>query len=205
MRSILRICAALRRKSDGSTAIETAFILPIFFALVFSCFEIGFLFFRQAVVEDAVYSAARTIRVGQAVSADYEAEDPEEGECETGGECFFDEICESVSMLGDCEERLSVEVRQFDSFEDLVANGNTAMTCPNTPGYDSDAQAYEPGDRDDVIRVRICYLVNVLNPALGISLERNDDGTRSIVSTFIHRNEPFLGEDDLNPNDALED
>lgn len=191
------------RNEGGSTAIETALIAPIFFALVFSTFEVGHFFFKQSVIEQAAHSAARQVRVGRAVAADYLNEAPAEGECATGRECFYEDLCKRVAFFGDCRQHLSVEVRQFDSFADVVANGAEAVRCPNDPEYVFDAQPYDPGDRNEVIRIRICYLVQTFNPALGLSLKQNEDGTRSVVVVAIHRNEPYLGEDQVNPNANL--
>ena len=188
---------------DGTTAIETAFILPIFFAMVFATFEVGNVFFKQSVVEQAVHAAARQVRVGQALSSSYVNDDAQNGECATGRECFYDDVCRRVSFFGSCEDNLSIEVRQFADFEALVAAGGDAMTCPNDPGYVIDAQPYEPGLRNEVIRVRICYTVKTFNPAVGINLRQNGDNTRSIVAVAIHRNEPFLDDDDINPNAGL--
>ncbi|MEM6649177.1 MAG: TadE/TadG family type IV pilus assembly protein [Pseudomonadota bacterium] len=193
-----------RRSRLGATAIESAFIIPIFFAIVFSCFEVGNVFFKQSVIEQAAHDAARQVRVGRAVAADYLNESPAPGQCSTGRECFYDEVCNALDMFGDCDQRLSIEVRQFEDFADLNANGADAMTCPNSPEYVFDAQPYEPGNRNEVIRVRICYLINTFNPAVGVNLKDNDDGTKSIVAIAIHRNEPYLDEDDINPNDCLD-
>lgn len=177
-------------------------IAPIFFAIVFSVFEVGNVFFRQSVVEQAAHTSARQVRVGKAIAGTYVNEDAAEGECATGRECFWDDVCELVEMFGDCATRLSVEVQQFSSFSDLIANDDV-MQCPNSPGYTFDAQPYEPGGANDVIRVRICYLIDTFNPAIGIKLGDNEDGTRSIIAVAIHRNEPYLDDDAINPNENL--
>jgi hypothetical protein len=187
----------------GTTAVETALIAPIFCVTVFSCFEVGHVFYKQSVIEQAAHDAARQVRVGRAVAADYVNDTPENGECASGRDCFYEEVCDRVSMFGSCADHLSIEVQQFESFADLVANGGDPMQCPNSPGFDFDAQPYDPGNRNDVIRVRICYLIRTFNPAVGVNLGTNDDGTRSIVAVSIHRNEPYLGDEDINPNEAL--
>lgn len=192
------------RDRRGVTAIETAMIAPIFFAIVFSCFEVGNVFFKQSVIEQAAHSAARQVRVGRAVAANYVNESPAPGECASGRECFYQDVCDRLDMFGNCQNRLSIEVRQFESFADLIANGDSAMRCPNDPEYVFDAQPYDPGDRNEVIRVRICYVIKTFNPAVGLNLKHNDDGTRSIVVTAIHRNEPYLGDEEINPNECLE-
>lgn len=198
-----KLISLFRKKTDGSTAIETAMVAPVFFALTFSTFEVGHVFFKQSIIEEAAYAAARQVRVGQAVAADYVNEDASGDECSTGRECFYDDVCERVEIFGDCSKYLSIEVRQFASFEEVVAAADEGMKCPNNPGYVFDAQPYEPGRRNEVIRVRICYLIRTFNPAIGLNLANNEDGTRSIIAIAIHRNEPYLDSTDTNPNEGL--
>jgi hypothetical protein len=43
----------------------------------------------------------------------------------------------------------------------------------------------------EIVRVRICYLYDTMNPALGANLSQTANGRRRIVSAHIFRNEPF--------------
>ena len=181
------------RRTEGSVAIEAAFIVPIFLALMFSLFEAGWYFYKNALVENAVANSARLVMTGRA---------PEPGTlggngttCLTGKECFYEIVCDSVAMIDGCPGRLSVEVKAYDDIGSLIADG-AVMTCPNAPGFKASDMAYDPGSRYDYVLVRICYLVDTINPGLGLSLSGNADGTRSLVSTHVRRNEPYVDFDD---------
>ena len=49
----------------GTTAIEFAFIAPIFFALLFAILETGLVFFNQQAIQTAATQSARLIMTGQ--------------------------------------------------------------------------------------------------------------------------------------------
>ena len=199
MRRMLR---AFRRRNDGSVAIEAAFIVPLFFMLVFSIFEAGWVFHRTAMVEQAVAEMGRTVKVGLA----YTATDPSEnracdyGEtdadgnpcpCETGKECNFDDLCKKLRpyLAGRCIDQLSVEVRRFASFED-VATASDNLQCPSDPGYSFAAQAYEPGSPNDIVRVRACFVTKTINPVLGaLELATSPNGDLNLRTGQIFRRE----------------
>ena len=172
----------------GSVAVESVFIIPIFFAMVFSLFEAGYFFYRNALIDSAADGAARLVMTGNA---------PLPGSvgvtstCSTGRECFYERICEDLGAIGGCDGKLSVEVRSFETIAEVVAY-DTPMRCANDPGYKPDEMEYDTGGRYDYVLVRVCYLLGTLNPGLGMSLARNADGTRSVVATHVRRNEPYV-------------
>jgi Flp pilus assembly protein TadG len=51
--------AALAKACDGTTAVETALVLPAFLLLLFAIIEAGFLFWTQTTLQSAVEAAAR--------------------------------------------------------------------------------------------------------------------------------------------------
>ncbi|MEM9898628.1 MAG: hypothetical protein AAF742_04540, partial [Pseudomonadota bacterium] len=109
-------------------------------------------------------------------------------------EAFFNEICGVVSRFGSCNEKLTVDVARFDDFAALSADVS-APVC-----RDSDPTAGEPDPADmpyntgaalDIIRVRVCFLYESVNPAIGLNLTPAGGGARKIISTNVFRNEPF--------------
>lgn len=188
------------RRTDGVTAIETAFILPIFLGLVGSTFEVGWVFFRTATVEAVASDAARMVMTGRAPQAGA----IQGASCATGSDCFYERICDRVEVFGDCDDHLSVEVRSFETMTEAVAY-TTAATCPNSAGYDRSQMEYDPGDRNSYAMVRICFTAKTFNPLIkgGVDLADNEDGTKAIIAVQVRRNEPFLSNDQLNPNEVL--
>ncbi len=172
--------ARCMRDRKGAAAVEFALIAPIFFALAFSILEAGYFFFVSSAVDQAAARAARLIRTGQAQSTT----DP------INRDAFFDEVCEVVSLFGDCSERLTVDVSRFATFDEL-ADDLSAPTCRDADDDEVDAIPYDPGGEREIVRVRICYMHKTINPALGLDLAEAPDGSRKLISVTIFRNEPF--------------
>ena len=167
------------RDKAGATVVEFALVAPLFFALTFSILEAGYYFFVNSAVEAATAKASRLIRTGQAQSGGYDKD------------TFFTEICNVVKHLGDCDEKLTVEVTSFATFDALATAGNTAPTCRNAPPADVGAIAYSMGSQRQIVRVRVCFLYDGVNPGVGMNLERGGDGSHEMISTTIFRNEPY--------------
>ncbi len=176
------------KDQSGSTAIEFAMLAPLFLGLIFSIFESGYFYYQQAVIEDVANRAARTIRVGAAPSASYQASTTVG--CQTGKDCFYQTICDPLKWFGNCSQNLAVDVKTFNSFSDLN-NDLSSASCPSDTNYDYNLQAYEPGQELSIVRIRVCYLVRTFNPALGMKLSRTSGNRRKIISVAIIRNEPY--------------
>ena len=79
----------------------------------------------------------------------------------------------------------------FASFDALATAGNTATICRGAPPADINNIAYATGGQREIVRVRVCFLYDGVNPGVGMNLERNGDGSHQMVSTTIFRNEPY--------------
>ncbi|MBI1393253.1 MAG: hypothetical protein GC152_10985 [Alphaproteobacteria bacterium] len=168
----------------GAAAVEFAIVAPVFFMLLFSILEAGIYFFISSSVDAANAKASRLIRTGQtqdgAISRD----------------AFFDEVCEVVSHFGDCDARLTVDVERYDNFADLaadIANPVCRDSDPSAGEPDPADRPYQSGGARDIVRVRICYLYDSFNPAIGFNLKKADGGAHKMISTSVFRNEPFGG------------
>jgi Flp pilus assembly protein TadG len=163
---------------SGSSAVEFALVAPIFLALTFSIIEAGYFFFVSSAVEAANAKAARLIRTGQAQAGSISRE------------AFFEEICDTVELFGDCNERLTVDVARFATFAALAAD-IAAPVCRDADTDAVDAIPYQTGGAREIVRVRVCYLHKSFNPGLGLNLDRAADGRVKMFSTSIFRNEPY--------------
>lgn len=166
------------RCRKGSSAVEFALVAPIFFALTFSIIEGGYFFFVESAVEAANAKAARLIRTGQAQSGSMSRD------------AFFDEICDTVRLFGDCGDRLTVDVARFSTFAELAADV-AAPVCRDADPDAVDDIPYATGASRDIVRVRVCYMHKSFNPGLGMNLHRAADGRVKMFSTTIFRNEPY--------------
>jgi Flp pilus assembly protein TadG len=175
---IKRRTRSLFRCRKGSTAVEFSIVVMPFLGLMMSSFEIGWFYLANSVVDAATIDAARVIRTGEAQKN------------AMNKEAFFNAICPSVAPLGNCRSRMTVEVRTFATFAQLAADTSNA-TCADDQPTAVNAIPYQPGAVSEIVRVRICYLYDTMNPALGANLSQTANGRRRIVSAHIFRNEPF--------------
>ncbi len=168
----------------GVVAVEFALLAPIFFGMMFSILEVGWVFFTEAVVQRAEKDAIRMIRTGQVQQIS------QDNNPDAQRQAVFDKVCRFVSAFGSCEEELAVEVETFDSFKAL-AESNNDVTCSDNAGYAAGSTSFEPGDEESIVRMRICILYDTLNPLIGISLKSTEGDGNRMIAQHIFRNEPY--------------
>jgi Flp pilus assembly protein TadG len=171
------------RSQCGASAVEFAIVVPVFLALMFSTFEVGWFYFVNASVDAATVNVARLLRTGQAQKQGYEAQADRD-------DFFANEVCPKLKFLADCESRLTVEVQTFESFEKLAAD-KSPVTCRDDQPDAIQNLEFEPGSDNAVVRVRICLIYDTLNPAIGLNLAKNDAGQRRVAATYVLRVEPY--------------
>lgn len=175
-----RITTALSRflrAREGATAVEFAFVAAPFMALLFGIIELGGIFLASTTLEIATDRAARQIRTG---------------EFQTGGgvskDSFKTLVCSGMSWLqSPCATNLYIDVRTFDSFQDLAAAQQ--MDGAN---FDPNATCWATGSPTDIVLVRTYYRWKLFTPLLStvmVNIPGTDTRLLSTVSTF--RNEPY--------------
>ena len=172
-----RLLYRYRKDESGATAVEFALVAVPFFFLIIGLFEMAMLFTAQGLVEAATNVAARQIRTGQIQQS---GADPET--------MFRDQLCGFSQALLNCE-RFQIQVVNMDSFADAEAMED--------PEFDEDGnmvgQAFDPGDANDVVLVRVAYRFPIMTPLLA-PLMRNDavgDNARLLMSTIVLQTEPY--------------
>ena len=177
------VCArAILSDRIGAAAVEFAIMVPVFLTAMFSLFEVGWFFFVNSTVDAAVGNAGRLIRTGQIQQM--------AGSDDDKFDAIYDQVCDVVDAFGDCNLNLTVEVQTYPTFADLAAD-TSAATCANAPPAELSAIPFTPGNELEIVRVRICYLYQTVNPAIGIDLSEPGSSKRRLVSTMIFRNEPY--------------
>jgi len=184
---LARARARLRRFAGarkGAAAVEFALVAFPFFVLVMSVVEVGMLFLKFALVDNAVSDAARMIRTGQVQGQDFDQND------------FIDLVCAGLDTLVRCEGNVTAEVRTITSFNDVPTDTATCRDGGEEPDEIPDP-VFNPGGTGDVIFARVCLTTRIYTPGLGFgaALQRGDRGRYSIVSSLVFRNEPFAGGD----------
>jgi Flp pilus assembly protein TadG len=136
-----------------------------FILLLLATFEIGFVYWANKELENAIGDAARLVRTGQAQAASMTQADLKR------------EACKVTAILVDCTTRLRLDVRSAANFGDITppdpTDGSGALKA------DSDF-VYSPGAADQAVLVTAFFDW----PALF-------QGERILRATAPLRNEPF--------------
>jgi Flp pilus assembly protein TadG len=169
-RSFLRRFA---RKTGGTTAIEFAIVALPFFSLMFAVFDVSLVYFSTSALENAVSSAARSIRTGQAQVANMTEEQ------------FREMVCERITPLLSCEESLMLDVRTFDNF-----GGIATPPALDEDGNFSGNTQFQTGTAGSVVVVRAFYAWPMLTPS-GMDYSNMTGHARLLSASTAFRNEPF--------------
>ena len=160
----------------GVAAVEFALIAFPFFVLIFGLIEVVMIFILTATLDYGVMEAARRVRTG-------ELQNSGQGLTE-----FKAAVCGELFNLLDCDSKLMIDVRKFNSF---------AATNFEKPPVDADGNlkqdqfGFEPGGPDDIVVVRVFYTWALLTPVISAPMANMSGGRRLLVSTATFRNEPF--------------
>lgn len=163
----------------GATAIELAFILPVFLYLLTGIVELAMLFYTTTVVDGAVSNAGRQIRTGQAqLSGNTLA-------------TFQTQLCADLGSVYDCNN-MTFNVQTFSSFATVVMptvqlneDGDLVDEFGNVI-----ALPFNAGGAGEITVVRVIYSWQFFTPLIG-SLMASSNNTKLLSSTAVFRNEPY--------------
>ena len=159
----------------GSAAVEFAMVAAPFIFMMFAIIEIGIVFMINNQLDNATIEAGRLVRTGQS---------HEQGMDEAG---FKAAVCERiVAISGDCNGRLSIDVRILPRFDD------PSVPDPISGGeFNEGDLGFDQGDAGDIVLVRTWYRHPLFTPFLNSALSRLDGGVAVVSATSAFRNEPF--------------
>lgn len=182
MRKRRSLFGRFAKSRKGAAAIEFALVSAPFFALLLSIMEIGILFLKITVVENAVTDATRYVRTGQAQAQELNQDE------------FVDYICGRMNSLIRCNGNVTAELVKIKNFNDIPKTAATCRTSSDVDDPDSTIP-YELGGTGDVVFARICVTVPIYTPGMGIGLDlpRIRGDNFAIVSQLVFRNEPYAG------------
>ncbi len=160
---------AFWRREDGATALEFALVSPCLIILMLSIMEIGVLAFMSASLDNAVQSAARAVRTGQ-------ADGP------ATGPAFEDAICNRImaASMTTCRDKLNISVRRFTSFNNVAA---AAGTQP--------AGEFDRGQAGDIMLVKATLRWPLLTPFMGRLYHQVAPSEVILDSRATFKNEPY--------------
>ena len=163
------------RGEHGVSMLEFAFVALPLFMFIFGILEVGLIFWGTYELDNATLSAARTIRTGQAQTANMSQTQ------------MIAQICSLTSILSNCTNKLQLNVQSFSSFSAVTAptaldgNKNLNTTFP-----------YQPGGPSTINLVTSFFewpLIGV--SALWPASSKLADGNILLQSSAVFRTEPY--------------
>ena len=171
------------KSSRGATAVEFAIVGGPFFFLLGCIAETGLMLFSEYVLQNSVQEAARFIRTGQVTQSD--------GTTKLTDAQFKALVCENVSVIIDCDAKVTVHVNNASSFAAL----KSAMTNPLDIGPEDDGTSapvtYSPGGQLVPAYVIATYDWDFTFPFMEFLGNINDGDKRRLHGIAVFRNEPF--------------
>jgi len=160
----------------GVTTIEFAIVAFPFFFLCIGIIEVGLTHLVNRMLDNAVISAARLIKTGQAA------------ESSTSKDDFKQQVCDFMPAFMCNLDRISLEVTTYETFED--AGDFDSLYDDEGNLRDEDDTSYEIGGASSIVVVNVVYDWPMMTALL--SLNAADAGTsRYLTSTLVFRNEPW--------------
>ena len=174
---IIGFFGRFRRAKKGATAVEFALIATPFFFLLFAIVEITMVFFTSTALDQASMEVARKVRTGEFQTEGASTSD------------FVDQVCAKMNSLIACNGNVSVDIRTFQDFGDVVVDD----PIDQAGNLDKGAFEFKPGDAGDIVLVRVFYSWKLNTPLIGNIFANLSGNRRLIVSSLAFRNEPFGG------------
>ncbi len=165
---------------SGIAAVEFALVAPIFFALIFSIFEAGWVITKIALVENAVEKTARGIYTGAV-----------QNNTSITPDTLIQDICDGIVVISDCSENVTLDVRTI-MYLGVQPSDDVVCRDSSSPGFNP-VTIYDPGASSEITFIRVCVTTELFTPflGLGLALPKNANDRYEIVTSLAFANEPF--------------
>lgn len=172
-----------RRSEDGAAAVEFALVAGPFFYVLGCICETGLMLFTEYVIQNSVQEAARMVRTGQVTSGD--------GSILISAADFKTKICEEVSIIINCQGKVSVYVNNASTFATLTTTIANPLTVGKKPDGGAYVPVYNPGAQLQAATVIATYDWDFAFPFMDFLGNIGDGSERRLYGLAIFRNEPF--------------
>ena len=168
----------LYQEKGGVVAVEFAFIAPVYLMMTLVMIDFGFLVNQIVLVDSAATEVTRQVYTRKVRDGDVGIDDLKDIVCDRVG--FF---------VSDCTDSLTVELVPIKSMDDVP---DTDAVCVDNPADIAPVVTFKPGERNEVMFLRICLTTNVVVPLLAKAVGLADsDGKFRIESSAVFMNEPY--------------
>lgn len=173
-----RILQRHRKRQEGATAIEFAFVLTPLIFMIGSIFELGIVQFTQFQMQNGVQDAARTIRLGPPAGATGAALLPLQSDLK-------DQICARVVFITNCTTKIKLEVVHAEKFDDLTPSDLIAVG-------DGATLIFDPGGSDTVGSVIATYDWQFIFPLMTVFANISGNPPKYRLGGYlVFKNEQF--------------
>lgn len=163
------------RNRSGATAIEFAFIGPLFFGLLFGILETGLLYLKSTAIEAGVEEAKRVVMTGQVVAAGSPAQQLSR---------FQTAFCEQAGWIIPCGE-VKFDVRAFTNF------ATAAMPNPVAGGvFNPGGMQFNPGTPNQIVVIRAYYETTSITAMIRNDVANLTNGNVLLAGSAAFKNEP---------------
>jgi hypothetical protein len=169
---------------SGAATVEFVIIAPVFFAIVLSVFEAGWLMTKYMMLDRGLDLAVRDLRLGAINNPDHDN--------------FKERVCEYSIIFSDCEDVVLIEMTPVEiGTDDFPTNDRTCIDRANPIDPLDWLDNFNSGGRWDrstpaVMFVRACVIVEPLFPGnrLGLQLPQDATGGFQMATYSAFANEP---------------
>lgn len=170
------------RAEDGNASVEFVVVFPVLFLMLVNAAESGYMLARSVMLDRALDLTVRTLRIGTFPSITHD---------QLKGLICNDAGLKGTNMMLNCEEILKIELRPIDTdtFEPL----NNSPTCVDRdPGAVQPVTDFTPGQKNELMLVRACAVVDPIFPLTGVGfhLPKDSTGGFQLVAMSAFVNEP---------------
>lgn len=160
----------------GAVVADFAIMLPVFVMFLLSSVEMGFLSFRQTMLERGLDLAVRDLRLGL-------VENPSHATVKA-------DICKYSGFLPDCENSLRLEMQPVDLRAYTMLAGD--VDCIDKSEEIEPVRTFIAGGSNELMILRACIQVAPIFPSVGLGdqIAKDGNGDVSLVSVTAFVNEP---------------
>lgn len=173
-----RLLCSLRKNEEGVTAVEFGIIAFPFLILIVAILETALVHMTSLDLENAVKSASRQIRTGQAQVAALTSNQ------------FKELVCTKTVLISSCKTtpNLVIDVRSYDDFDTISTDPSELY---DEYGNFIGGENYNMGSGLKVVVVRAYYKMGLLAQVPIVGLANAGAHHRMLNAISVFRNEPF--------------
>lgn len=177
IRNLVRQFRHFQRDETAGVSVEFVIIAPVYFALMISTFEAGWLMTKSMMLERGMDLTMRELRLGIHDNPTHDQ--------------FKEIICNNAKILKDCEASMLLELVPIDTAADVP----TSTVCRDRASDVDPKVTFTPKNSNRPIEtmfVRACVIVDPMVPGMGLALHLPLDATggMALVSYGAFVNEP---------------